>query len=78
MYIYFLIYKHFFILLYIKIYKICGIFQQYYIEFQFHNLAFKLPINFSNFIAFCKFPLIFNLPVINAAVGFNLPVDKAS
>ena len=34
------------------------------------------PINFSNFMALPMSPLIFNLPVMNAAVAFSLPVKK--
>lgn len=48
----------------------------WYFNLCIYSLDFKLVINFSNFIAFCMFPLMFNLPVMNAETGFSLPVDK--
>ena len=41
-----------------------------------HSFDFKLLISFSNFIAFCKLPSIFNFPVMNAEAGFTLPLKE--
>lgn len=39
----------------------------------FYNLDLRLPMSFSNFIAFCKSPDIFNFPLMNAVAAFNFP-----
>lgn len=46
-------------------------------EYFIYNFDFKLPINFSNFMAFCKSPDIFNFPLIKAEAAFNFPKEKS-
>jgi hypothetical protein len=38
-----------------------------------YSFDFRMPISFSNFMAFCMFPLIFSFPVMNAPAGFSFP-----
>jgi hypothetical protein len=46
------------------------------IFFFFYSFDCMEPISFSSFMALPMSPLIFNLPVMNAAVAFSLPAQN--